>query len=457
MKLHSAEASNQFESVAPRLGFVPAFDGVRGYGVLIVLLGHLFPEETDSFNPIVDVFFVISAFLIVTLLLQERRDYGHIALKRFYSRRAIRLLPNSYACMVAWLAIWALVKAVGVELTGEGAEQVNAIPNHVAAAATYSYNLIYPIGGPIGPLGQFWSLSLEEQFYLFAGFGTAFFIATRRRIWVGATVMVALILWIGWSRFNADLGPWPGSEVTTIWWQRGMQLLWLSRPDALLVGVLLALLNAKLPDPLSPQLKKAIHVVGWIGLVACCVVLVSSLKGLYDRGFPFYLPGIPRDASQFANRDGELWCALEPHGPLRPCTDDLWIFRWVFSVMAIAIAPVALCFARYKDSALSKLFCFGWIRKVGEMSYSLYVWHILAFTLAQLLVQGSGRLQSAVVKLVVAFGISWLAHRYIDRAMLGLKLRFASEKVVLDRRTGQEVAIETVTSDDGSAPSDSSD
>ena len=72
-----------FVTEAPRLGFVGGFDGMRGIGVVIVLLGHIFPDGTDSFNPIVDVFFVISAFLIVSLLMQERRQNGRIDLRRF--------------------------------------------------------------------------------------------------------------------------------------------------------------------------------------------------------------------------------------------------------------------------------------------------------------------------------------------------------------------------------------
>ncbi|HNI36041.1 MAG TPA: hypothetical protein PLV93_11610, partial [Microthrixaceae bacterium] len=68
-----------------------------------------------------------------------------------------------------------------------------------------------------------------------------------------------------------------------------------------------------------------------------------------------------------------------------------------------------------------------------------YVWHLLAFVLVAIVTDGMGTLPSAVLKLAAAFGVSWLAHRYIDRAVLGMKLRFSSESVVLDRRTGQEV------------------
>ena len=169
------------------------------------------------------------------------------------------------------------------------------------------------------------------------------------------------------------------------------------------------------------------------------LVLISSLEVLHKRGFGFWVPGIPRDESQVANVNGEMWCAVELGAPHRPCTDELWIFRWGFSVMGLAIAPLTLCFARCKDAWISRVFSLRWFRKVGEMSYSLYVWHLLAFVLVAIVTDGMGTLPSAVLKLAAAFGVSWLAHRYIDRAVLGMKLRFSSESVVLDRRTGQEV------------------
>ena len=79
------------------------------------------------------------------------------------------------------------------------------------------------------------------------------------------------------------------------------------------------------------------------------------------------------------------------------------------------------------------------------MSYSLYVWHLFAFVLVAIVTDGMGQGPSAVLKLGAAFGISYLAHRYIDRAVLGMKLRFSSESVVLDRRTGQEVDAKDFT------------
>ncbi|MEZ5322456.1 MAG: acyltransferase [Microthrixaceae bacterium] len=440
-----------FRSVAPRLGFVPGFDGMRGVGVLMVLVAHLFPERTDSFNPIVDVFFVLSAFLIVTLLMQEHRNNGRVDLRRFYSRRAVRLLPNSFACMAAWLVVYGIVKVAGIHGTVETMDQVNAIPRHVAAAAGYVYHLVYPVGSKPGPLVQFWSLSIEEQFYLVAGFAMVFALASRRRVRVACGLMVVLVVWIGWSRWRVDLGPWPGREYSTDAWTRGLRLLWLQRPDALLVGVLLAVFNALLPDPLSSRARRWIVVAGVLGVIGWFFVLTSSLSlhaGGQGRILPYWVPGVPRDPSQLVNFRGAMWCAREPvtgavpmpphpGSPYRPCTEGLWIFRWGFTAIALAVAPLTLCMARCKDAWISRAFSWAPMRKIGEMSYSLYVWHLLAFSLAGLVVPGLGTAAASVVKVVAAFAVSWLAHRYIDLTVLRVKMRFAADTVVLDRTTGR--------------------
>ncbi|MHB1140057.1 MAG: acyltransferase family protein, partial [Microthrixaceae bacterium] len=96
-------ATPGFLSRAPRLGFVGGFDGVRGIGILMVLFNHAYSDLSPSFAGIIDVFFVMSAFLIVTLLMQEYRDRDGIDMRKFYARRVVRLLPSAYLCLLAWI------------------------------------------------------------------------------------------------------------------------------------------------------------------------------------------------------------------------------------------------------------------------------------------------------------------------------------------------------------------
>ena len=102
-------------SKAPRLRHVAPFDGIRGFGVIGVMAGHALPDATLSFSAIVDVFFVISGFLITTLLLQEHRDTGRVDVRKFYARRILRLLPALYVMLAGSVVVGVLVKVMGRE------------------------------------------------------------------------------------------------------------------------------------------------------------------------------------------------------------------------------------------------------------------------------------------------------------------------------------------------------
>ena len=134
-----------FVSRAPRLGFVGGFDGVRGIGILMVLFNHAYSDLSPSFAGIIDVFFVMSAFLITTLLLQEHRDSDTISdAQVLLATRAVRLLPSAYLCIVAWFVVTILFAR----------DRLSTLVGEAAAAVTYLYQIFYPVGlGAIDPAG----------------------------------------------------------------------------------------------------------------------------------------------------------------------------------------------------------------------------------------------------------------------------------------------------------------
>ena len=143
---------------------IPSLDGIRAVSILMVLYGHLtgtrgFPDATASSvgNALGDIahlgvliFFVISGFLITSLLMSEREKTGTISLGKFYLRRVLRIFPAFYALVLALIvATW-----LGwIDLTGRD----------FAFALTYTVNY-YP--DHPWQIGHLWSLSIEEQFYL---------------------------------------------------------------------------------------------------------------------------------------------------------------------------------------------------------------------------------------------------------------------------------------------------
>src|SRR5690606_31805272 len=238
-------AAPSFVSQAPKLGFVGGFDGVRGIGIMLVLAQHAYPLLFPSVAGIIDVFFVMSAFLIVSLLLQEHRSLHDINMRRFYARRALRLLPSAYLCLLAWVVVSLLFDR----------DRLVWVLQDAAAAVTYVYNLVFPVGiEAVDPqaasqrsIDQFWSLAVEEQFYLMVA--VTVLVCIRKR-WITqlAVVMVAIATYIGLARLFGQTGPWPGGPTNSSVPARGLSLLWLSRPDSLMWGVALAVLNARLPD-----------------------------------------------------------------------------------------------------------------------------------------------------------------------------------------------------------------
>ncbi|OAH49348.1 acyltransferase family protein [Microbacterium oleivorans] len=150
----------------PSSARLPGLDGLRAVAVLLVVVYHLFPALPAGFLG-VDVFFVISGFLITTLLLRERDEHGRIGLLDFWRRRARRLLP---AIGVVVLVTASLAWMVGGDiLVGLGGQLLGATTfsyNWVAVANGSSY-----FGGGLDSsapelLRNLWSLAVEEQFYL---------------------------------------------------------------------------------------------------------------------------------------------------------------------------------------------------------------------------------------------------------------------------------------------------
>jgi peptidoglycan/LPS O-acetylase OafA/YrhL len=143
---------------------IPSLDGMRAISILLVIAGHSIshvPRWLKISAPTyilfahtgVSVFFVISGFLITSLLLKELRATGTIGLKRFYLRRAFRIFPAFY-----------LYLGVVFVLTVAGVFQVPL--RAFFFAATYSSNYYFGPGGAFVGLQHLWSLSVEEQFYL---------------------------------------------------------------------------------------------------------------------------------------------------------------------------------------------------------------------------------------------------------------------------------------------------
>ena len=431
-------ASSAYVSEAPRLGFVGGFDGVRGIGILMVLFNHAYSDLSPSFAGIIDVFFVMSAFLIVTLLMQEHRDQDTINMRKFYARRAVRLLPSAYLCILAWVVVCLLFDR----------ERLAVLWQEAVAAITYVYEFVFPVGlGSVDPsmvgktsIDQFWSLAVEEQFYLVIA--VTVLVCIRRRWMTQLAVVLAVVAaWIGYQRWAGHAGPVPipdNPDSPSL--QRGLSLFWLSRPDSLMWGVGLAVLNSRLPDPLPERWRRWLPRVGFVGLVVASIsMLVASgfLKSTADKvGVPYpFVPMAPLTAVQGQDR-------------------IYWI-NFGHTVTALAFAPAMLAMARIKDWAPNRALSWKPLRFLGRMSYTVYVWHTFFYFIILDLLGGNEVLgeKTRVPILAAVTVVACLPIFYgVERRMLRVKLRFSSEKEVLDLNTGKMVSVEEARAAAGGRP-----
>lgn len=166
------------------LAYEPALDGLRGAAILAVMGFHAAWTPQGGWAG-VDIFFVLSGYLITRLLAAERATTGEIEIGRFYLRRLLRLGPALAALIVAELA-YALI-----------ASDRQAVLQSVAFAATYTMNFNRAFGfapDGFGTLGHTWSLAMEEQFYLLWPWLFLFIARRRPLVWISGA-LIAIICW----------------------------------------------------------------------------------------------------------------------------------------------------------------------------------------------------------------------------------------------------------------------
>ena len=386
----STTAAPRFISNANRLGYSAPLDGLRGLSILGVILVHASFRPFASLASMVDVFFVVSGFLITTLLLEEDRRSGRVSLRRFYYRRALRLLPLLYVVLIGTLLAVVAIDAV----FGEPA-LLDATISDVIAGGTYTYHVVHPVhielvgGGdaPIRPLLHLWSLSVEEHFYVF---GVLIVLFVLRRRWITQLMVVFFAAWvfIAVARLTGHVGP---------------RFAWYQRPDALLIGVVLAFANARMPTDWTPSTERVMRRATTLAAVAIAgVVFIGTfLAEPFGVRVPFLVP---------------------VGGSLH---DGLFWGEFGFSIVSASIAVIIVTVVRCPDHWLGRFLSFKWFTAVGVRSYAVYLIHV---PLGVLLMETLGKKVPALALLLyvplLVLSVE-LAHRWVEKPAMRLKSRLA--------------------------------
>lgn len=385
-------------SRAPKLRHVAPFDGIRGFGVLFVMVAHALPKGTMSFTVWVDVFFVISGFLITSLLLQEHRNTGTVNVRKFYARRILRLLPALYVMLAGTGLIVLLIKVTDGHVSDPANQTLRSFVKEAVSAVLYVYNLVFPVRD--GPwVDHLWTLSVEEQFYIVIGL-VALFLIARGGIRVTIVALVALVAALQVSRALLV----PSHEVAAA--------IWVQRPDSLMVGMLGAFASAFLPDPIPERTRRRLKAAGWVGLVALLVAMWTSTGVAVELGLdhPYTPPDYQALLARGATPSGFYWV------------------QWGHTVANWSMFFITLCAFRVADWGPNRFLSFKWWVTIGgTLSYSLYIWHAPVQTLLHAYLPDLGRVPSVVLGCTLPFLVAIPSYRYVEVRALRLKDRFAVE------------------------------
>lgn len=381
-------SGDRFHSRAPKLGYAAPLDGMRGIGVMLVILVHATFVPFASFALVVDMFFVVSGFLITTLLLEEDRRSGRVDLRRFYTRRALRLLPMLY--LVLGLT---LIGSLVVHLAFDNRELLDKAISDVLAGGLYMYHVVHPVhielvgGGDavIRPLLQLWSLSVEEHFYVF---GVLIVLFVVRRRWINQVMVLFCAAWlfIGVARLTGHVGP---------------RFAWYQRPDALMLGVVLAFLNARLPTVWSPRLESSMRRATTAAAAVLVGVIFVGMTASKPLGIyvPFLVP-----------EGGSLH-------------DGLYWGEFGFSVASACFAVMVITLSRFPDHGLGRFLSRPFFTAVGARSYAIYLLHVpIGVMLMETVAKRSEGL-ALLVYLPILITVTELAHRYVELPAMRMKVR----------------------------------
>lgn len=383
----SAPASHQPEVTAtgrPRRGHLAGLDGLRAVAIVSVVVFHLDPSWLPGGFLGVDVFFVISGFLITTLLVQERRSTGGVDLRGFWTRRARRLLPALAVVVPASILIARTVEAdllVGIRRQALGALtfstnwlEIGQGSNYFAATSPQLFM-------------NFWSLAVEEQFYLFWPLVMIGLLALHRRFALTEGVLAVLVLGVGLASAVGMALTYDASNPTRAYYGTDTHLF------GLMLGAALAIVWT---GPLRAYTTSRLWCAHRRWFVGAALATVAAL---------FVLAG----------------------------EEQAWTFALGIPLVSIATAVLMLA-AVERPGALRSVLELPPLAWIGQRSYGIYLWHWpVILIVAQDIPTTAGTsafVWTRVWAVVVTLALADLSFRFVETPVRRLGFRETGRRIL---------------------------
>ena len=353
-------------AASPRQQFRLDIQGIRAVAVLLVVANHIAPGALPGGYVGVDVFFVVSGYLITTLLVREADANGRVSLSDFYARRARRILPAATVVTIATAlaslltlallrtqtvltdAVWATFFAANVRLATTGTDY-------------------FAQGEPPSPLRHYWSLAVEEQFYLVWPLLLMLCLLWARRRGgaqggpslrraAGVLLAVVVVLSLAWSAWDTYASPVTAYFST------------FARAWELGIGAACALLPRGLRLTSAARNALALGGLGAIGVATLTLTEATPFPGT---------------------------AALLP----------------VLGTAALIVAGEG-----ERSTVVGRGLTVGPLVLIGDWSYSIYLWHwpVIVLVRSNLGPERFGSITVRLLTLVVVFALSWATFRWVE-------------------------------------------
>ncbi|ATF12124.1 acetyltransferase [Brevibacillus brevis X23] len=343
--------------------YMPGLDGLRALAVLAVIVYHLNGNWAPGGLLGVGVFFVLSGYLITDILIAQWKKDGKIDWKDFWLRRVRRLMPAllvTIAVVMVWITL--LDRSQLAPLREEVLSTLLYVNNWWRIFHEVSY---FSSFGPPSPFGHFWSLAVEEQFYLLWPLLLVIGLHFSPRRWrlLGLTFGLALI-----SALAMALLYEPGTDPSRVYYGTD------TRAFALLIGAALAMIwpSRNLSVKAAPQARLLIDCFGAAGLVTIVVMIWQT----------------------------------DPY--------DSFLYRGGFVLLSVATAVVVAALV-HPVSRLGKVL--GWkpLRWFGVRSYGIYLWHYPVIVLTSPVVNTGGTsIVRSILQVIASVVLAALSWRFIE-------------------------------------------